>query len=223
MRESLPGWAAALALAVLASAPWGAEAHIPPASDVQWWQELDFTGELHGNFSYLVVGFSRFSDNEPNPALTGVGGFLTWTHGSLAYSLGYLHAQLRLPSTGGRLNADLPIAALTGSVEMGLLTLRDRLRGEDLIGVPGNPWRYRNLVSAGYTVRGLGPLKSVAVSDEIFVDANSRRLTRNRFLAGPIFSLGPRVDVAFDYVNQRDRGARPGRIQGGFLDVSVHL
>jgi hypothetical protein len=212
-----------MVLVMAALAPHAAMARTVTETDTQWWQELDLVGTLPDHWSFLLAGFSRFSDNDPNPAITGGGAFLTWTHGALAASLGYLHAQLRLPSSGSRLDADLPIAAVTGTLKTGAFAFSDRLRLEDLIGVPGDPWRYRNVVAIVASPKGLGRVKALAVSDEVFVDLTSGRLTRNRLLAGPIIAVAERVDVSVDYLNERDVGGLPGRIEGAFVDISVRL
>jgi len=212
-----------LALAALAPSPVPASSRAVPETDTQWWQELDLVGSLPDHWSYLLAGFSRFSDNDPNPAIVGGGAFVTWTHGALGATLGYLHAQLRLPPAGSRLDADLPIAAITGTLKSGSFSLRDRLRIEDLIGVPGDPWRYRNLLSIVASSENIRPLKALAISDEVFVDLTSGRLSRNRLLAGPVIAVADRVDVSLDYLNQRDVGGRPDRIVGAFLDIAVRL
>jgi hypothetical protein len=212
-----------MVLAALAPAAVPASSRLVPATDTQWWQELDLVGSLPDHWSYLVTGFSRFSDHDPNPAIVGGGAFFTWTHGALGASLGYLHAQLRLPATGNRLDADLPIAAITGTLKSGSFSFSDRLRIEDLIGVPGDPWRYRNLVSIVSSSERFRPVRALAISDEVFVDLTSGRLSRNRLLAGPVIAVADRVDVSLDYLNQRDVGGHPGRTEGAFLDFSVRL
>jgi len=216
-------WRAVIVIVLAALAPLPVMSRSVPETDTQWWQELDLLGTLPDHWSYLVAGFSRFSDDDPNPALTGGAAFVTWSHGALGATLGYLHAQVRLPTSGVRLNADLPIAAITGTLNTGSLSCSDRVRIEDLIGVPGDPWRYRNLVSIVSSPQGFGRLKALAASDEVFVDLNSGRLIRNRLLAGPVIAVADRVDISLDYVNERDVGGLPGRIQGGFVDLSVRL
>jgi hypothetical protein len=214
------------ALAVLAILVGGAPAVTArdvPEYDTQWWQELDLAGSLSDPLSYLVSGFTRFSDKDPNPALTGGGGFVTYTQGAFGYSLGYLHAQVKLPSSGGKIGANLPLAALTGTLHLEQVTVADRLRIEDLIGVPGDPWRYRNLLFAGVEPGSWSPIKSWGVSDEVFIDMTSGRLSRNRLLAGPVFALSRHVELSCDYLNERDVRSLPGRIQGAFLDVTLRL
>jgi hypothetical protein len=213
-----------VALAALAPSPVPASSRAVLETDTQWWQELDLVGSLPDHWSYLLAGFSRFSDNDPNPALAGGGAFLTWTHGALGATLGYLHAHLRLPPAGSRLDADLPVAAITGrTLKSGSLSFSDRLRIEDLIGVPGDPWRYRNLLSVVSSSERIRPLKALAISDEIFFDLTSGRLSRNRLLAGPVIAVADRVAVSLDYLNQRDVGGHPGRIEGAFLDIAIRL
>jgi len=209
-----------MALATLA--PHRAISRAVPDTDSQWWQELDLIGSLRDQWSFLIAGFSRFSRNDPNPALTGGAAFFTWTHGALAASLGYLHAQVRLPDSGSRLDADLPIAAITGTLKSGPFSFSDRLRIEDLIGVPGDPWRYRNLISVVSSPTGFG-LEALANSDEVFVDLTSGRLTRNRLLAGPVIGLADRVDLSLNYLNEHDVGGRPARIEGAFVVLAIRL
>jgi hypothetical protein len=212
-----------LLMALVALAPLRAISRTVPETDTQWWQELDLVGSLPDHWSYLIAGFSRFSDDDPNPALTGGAAFFTWTHGALGTTIGYLHAEVRLPSSGFRLNADLPIAAVTGTLETGPLSFSDRLRIEELIGVPGDPWRYRNLVSIVSSPKSLGRVRALAISDEVFFDFTSERLSRNRLLAGPVITLAHGVDISLNYLNQRDVGGRPGRIEGAFVDIAVRL
>lgn len=215
--------AAALMLTAVLPASGAAPAAPAPAYDTQWWQEVDLTGMLSEHLAYLVTGVSRLSDDDPNPALTGGGAFLSWKQGAFDYTVGYIHAQLRNSANGSRLNADLPVAAVAGTWEAGGFALTDQLRIEDLYGVPGNPWRYRNLVSIGAATRHLKPLKEIAVSDEIFVDLESGQLTRNRLLAGPMFGVSTRSEITVDYVNERDVDKRPGRIQGALVDYTMHF
>jgi hypothetical protein len=213
----------ALALAgLLVISPPRALAHSVPIGDTQWWQELDVAGSISDHWSYIVAGVSRFSSDDPNPALTGGGAFLTWMQGAFGYSLGYLHAQVRLPSSGAKIDADLPIAAVTGTFKAGSVTFSGRSRFEQLIGVPGNPWRYRNLLSVVTPTR-LGPIKSFTASDEVFVDLTSGQLTRNRLLAGPMIELSSRVELSVNYLNERDMRSLPGRIQGTFVELMIRL
>ena len=188
--------------------------------DSQWWQEFDLAGTMGDRWSYLVSGFSRFSDNNPNPALTGEGAFVTYTQGAVGSTLGYLHAQLKLSSSGNKIDADIPIAAVTGTLHLNQVTIADRVRVEDLIGVPGNPWRYRDLLFLGVQPPGPTFIKSWGISDEVFIDMTSGRLSRNRLLAGPVIALSRHADLSLDYLNERDIGRLPGRIQGAFLDVT---
>ena len=210
------------ALTLLMSAPF-AQARMASESDTQWWQDLDLAGSMGTQWSYLVAGFSRFSENDPNPALRGGGAFVTYTQGALGYTLGYLHADVRLPSSGSQIEANLPIAAVTGTLHLAQVTVADRLRIEDLIGVPGDPWRYRNLLFVGVAPRRSTIVKSWGITDEVFIDMTSGRLSRNRLLAGPVLSLSRRIEVSFDYLNERDVGTLPGRIQGAFLDMTLRL
>ncbi len=194
-----------------------------PATDTQWWQQFDLAGTLSEHLAYLISGFSRFSDNDPNPALTGAGALVSWKQGALSYTLGYIHAQIRSPSNGSRLNADLPLAAIAGTIQKATFAVTDQFRLEDVYGVPGNPWRYRNLLAVSDSMPSLRPLGLVTISDEIFVDLHSGQLTRNRLLAGPQFELTRHSGVTLDYVNERDVDKRPGRIRGALIDWTVRF
>jgi hypothetical protein len=83
-----------------------------------------------------------------------------------------------------------------GTLNIGPMGFSDRVRIEELIGVPKDPWRYRNLVSVVVTAPILGLIKSLTASDEIFVDLSSGRLKRSRLLAGPVFELSRRIDLS---------------------------
>lgn len=214
---------ALLAGALAAWLPVSTPARPVPQTDTQWWQEVDLVGSLPQNLSYGVAGFSRLSESDPNPALVGGGGFITWSHGALGATIGYLHADARLAPSGRRLNVDLPLAAITGTLKCEYFALSDRLRIEDLMGVPGDPWRYRNLLSFVASPRRVGRWKALAISDEVFIDLSSEHWTRNRLLAGPVVTLSDRIDLALDYLNERDVGGSPGRIHGAFVDFAIRL
>jgi hypothetical protein len=223
MAHGITRRAAALMLTALLLPSGAAPAAQAPAYDTEWWQEVDLTGMLSDHLAYLVTGVSRLSDADPNPALVGGGAFLSWKQGAFGGTVGYIHAELRNAANGSRLNADLPVVAVAGTLKAGGFAITDQLRIEDLYGVPGNPWRYRNLVALGGTSPRLRPVKEIAVSDEIFVDLNSGQLTRNRLLAGPMFGVSPRSEITVDYVNERDVDKRPGRIQGALVDYTLHF
>jgi hypothetical protein len=38
-----------------------------------------------------------------------------------------------------------------------------------------------------------------------------------------MIAMTNRVDISLNYVNQRDVGGRPGRIEGAFVDIAVRL
>jgi hypothetical protein len=192
-----------------------------PARDTEWWQELDATTALSGDWHLTISGFSRLGDATPNPVLTGGGVSGAYSSGSFSYAGGVLYAALRSAATGARLDVELPFAALTGTVELGEFAFSDRLRIEDVVGVKGDPWRYRNQV--GITRRWRQDSCSVYLfaTDEIFMAVDPQRFTRNRLLAGWGVPVARRAVAEVAYLNQDSAGQRPGRIQGLSVTLKV--
>jgi hypothetical protein len=192
-----------------------------PARDTEWWQELDATTSLAGDWRLTINGFSRFGDATPNPVLTGGGLSTAYSRGAFSYAGGVLYAALRSPANGARLDVELPFAAVTGTVELGGFAVSDRLRIEDVVGVRGDPWRYRNQVGIVRHRRQDPGAAYVFASDEIFMGVDPQRFTRNRLLAGWGVPLRRRAVAEIAYLNQDNAGQRPGRIQG--LSVTLKL
>ena len=152
------------------------------------------------------------------------GGLIVDYHlGNWTLSAGDLEAVARNPRSGARLDVNLPLASFTYSWHLGDFHISDRNRVEDLDGVPGNPWRYRNRVSVEHTVTGLGPVSSVFVTDEAFLDLQTVQWTRNRTQLGFTVDIARRAQLQLYYLRQDDRVALPSAINALGTTLVIEL
>jgi hypothetical protein len=201
-----------------------AMAQAAPASDAQLWTELDLTKAVSDRLAFTATLTDRLGDGLPNPTLWG-GGLTgefrlspTWSIGGGAYAV-----QVRSASSGHRVNANLPLAYLTGAWEVAGVRLSDRNRFEDVLGVPGHPWRYRNRLQVDRPLQGLPPIRSIFASDEVFYDFGHERFSRNRAQVGITLAPAGPAAIQIYYMRQDDTYARPGGLNILGLSLKVDL
>ncbi len=90
-----------------------------------------------------------------------------------------------------------------------------------MIGVPNDPWRYRNSFTVEYPVTGLGALSSIFANEEVFYDLAARQWERSRAQIGVGLAVGPNAEVRIYYLRQDDRFALPHAINA--LGVTLIL
>jgi hypothetical protein len=199
-------------------------AQAAPSSDSQVWTEIDLTKAVSDRFTLTATLADRLGDGLPNPTLWGGGltGELrlspNWSVGGGAYEV-----QARSASSGHRLDATLPLAYVTGAWEVAGMRLSNRNRIEDVLGVPGHPWRYRNRLQVDRPIEGLPPVRSIFASDEVFYDFDHERFSRNRAQVGVTLAPAGPAAIQIYYMRQDDAYARPGGLNILGLSLKVDL
>jgi hypothetical protein len=211
-------WAA---LALIAAAP--CQAAPPPKTDAQLWSEVDLTIPASQAVSANFLAVSRYGATLPNPTLAGGGGMLDWRLGGWALTAGDLAVDAREAGSGKSLGVNVPLAAVSYGWTIGGLALSERARFENLLGVPGDPWRLRNRVLAEHKISGLGVLRSVFASDEVFYDLGRDQWSRNRAQLGVGLTLARQVAFDIYYMRQDDRFNRPGGLNIAGLTLKLEV
>jgi hypothetical protein len=150
-------WALALVLAG-AGAAGAAAAATPPYADDQLWSEVDVSVRA-GPADITALGVVRDGSGPPNPTLAG-GGVIADLPlgGGFTLSGGDLWVRVRTASGGG-VDVQVPLAAVSYAWRWGGFAFSDRNRAEKLIGAAGDPWRYRNRLAAEHALE-IGPLST---------------------------------------------------------------
>jgi hypothetical protein len=193
-------------------------------ADDQLWSELDLTGRVSDRLELTATLVDRQGDGLPNPTLWGGGvtaDFRLAPHWSIG--AGDDEVQVRIPPSGFRLSANLPLAYVTGDWWVAGYHLSDRNRVEDIVGAPGNPWRSRHRVMVERPLPRALPFRSVFISDEVFYDFSRRRLSRNRAQIGMTLATGGPTALQVYVMRQDDNEARPGVLNSLGLSVKVAL
>lgn len=208
-----------VAIVVLASQCKRAQAQKTVTSDVEMWNEVDLYIPLTSRYSLFFPAAVRISDTLQNPVLTGLGPSLSIVISKdILFTAGYLYADL--PHTAGGLAVHVPLASITLSRNLGRMQFFDRNRGERLIGVPGDPFRYRNRLGVQFKA---SKAWHAFASDELFYDSGASKWNQNRFLAGVTETLTPATTVDLYFVRRSLHGTLPGKTCGFGITIGVHL
>ena len=194
---------------------------LPPNS--QLWGELDISASPSPDWRLTALTVDRNGEGLPNPTLFGGGLTLDRRLGHWTVTVGDLAAAARNPITGARLNVDLPLASLAYDATVAGLLISDRNRIEDLVGVPGDPWRYRNRLSVERPLEGLGPLVSAFASEEVFYDLSKQQWSRSRATIGVGFRAAADAELRVYYLRQDDRFIPPRTINALGITLAVEL
>jgi hypothetical protein len=209
-----------LLLAIFAASPAVAA---DLAANPQFWGELDVSADLAPDWRLTALSVAREGDALPDPTLWGGGAILDRRFGDLTVSLGDLAVAVRGPVSGASLDVDVPLAAVSYARRIGGFEVADRNRIEDLIGVPGDPWRYRNRLSVERPVSGLGPLSSIFASEEVFYDLQAHDWSRSRAQIGVAIAAAPHTELRLFYLRQDDRSGLPRAVNALGVTLAFDL
>lgn len=209
--------------AVLAALGLLAAAKAHAAPDTQVWSELDVSGSPAPGWTITGLAVVRQSDTLYNPTLWGGGAIIDRRIGDLTLSLGDLAVVARSAGSGARRTVNVPLAAVTVGHRFGSWTVSDRNRFEQLRGIPGEPWRYRNRLEIDRDLTGTGPLTSLFVSEEAFYDLTAHQWTRSRAQAGLVLRAARNASVKVYYLRQDDHAGAPRAINALGLTLAVTL
>jgi len=189
----------------------------------QAWGEADLSANIAPGWRVTALSVIRAGDGLPNPTLWGGGAIVDRQFGDLTISAGDLEVVVRSPVSGGRLDVNVPLAAFSYEWKIAGFLVSDRNRFEDLVGVPSNPWRYRNRLSAEHPVTGLGRVSSIFASEEVFYDFKTRQWERSRAQVGVGVAAAPNADVRVYYLRQDERSSLPRAINGLGVTLALEL
>lgn len=185
------------------------------AQGFQIWNEEDFTA-VFGSGSVTVPLVDRIVPRLANPQFLA-GGLTTDVRlpAHTVLSVGYLVVDLpqRHPSV-----VRVPLAALSGAFRIGRLTLADRNRLEQLIGLGSSPIRYRNRVSLDWSP-GIPNRPHAFTDEEVFYDASASGWNQSRFRIGTGWALRSALMLDVFYLQQSVRGRAQGHVIGTTLKV----
>jgi hypothetical protein len=195
-------------------------AHAAPASDFELWSELDLSAQLGERWSLLFPFVARNSAQLSNPQLVGEGAIVSWRWTErVQLNGGYL--VVSLPNTGRGFTVQAPLAAVTFGQRIGRFRLSDRNRAERLIGVPRDPFRYRNRFVVDVPIAS--EAWRVFAADEVFYDFTAAAWTQNRFQVGAGRRLSRKTALEVYYLERSLRHAAPGSTHALGLTLEVRL
>ncbi len=196
----------ALVLLCLAGGP-AAAADL--STNAQVWGEVDVSATPAPDWRVTLLTVVREGESLPNPTLWGGGVTIDRTFGALTLSAGDLAVAARNPINGKTLDVDLPLAALSYNWRIAGFAMSDRNRFEDLVGVPGNPWRYRNRLAVEHALSRVRPLASIFASEEVFYDFQAGMWSRSRAEIGLGIAAARGADLKIYYLRQDNRSSLP--------------
>jgi hypothetical protein len=193
----------------------------PGDIDSQLWGEVDVRGVV-GGVDLTALGVMRQSASLPDPTLIG-GGLIVGTGlgGSWSVEAGDLWVRAKT-AAGAAIDVDVPLVAAIYRWSLGDVTMGERLRFEQLTGIPGEPWRYRNRLDAAYPI-DLGLVRGIVASDEIFYDFGQSAWSRNRAQLGVEVASGGPTMLTIGYLRQDDRLADPTGINAVCATLVINV
>lgn len=192
-----------------------------PDPDSQWWSELDLTHQMSSDLSFTASGYLRAGDGYPNPWLIGAGAAFDYRVSSFTLTGGDLWVRVRTLS-GQSLDVQLPYVSGTYTLELGRFAFSDRIRAEQLSGLPGSPRRYRDRLGVNIPITGdPADRAALTLSREWLLDS-AHQLTRTRTMLAVGFALSPATSVQLQYIRQHNTSGTPSALNvlGTELGVS---
>ena len=187
------------------------------AQGFQIWNEEDITA-VFGRSSVTVNLVDRIVPRLANPQFLAAG-LMTDVRlpAHTVLSVGYLVVDLpqRQPSV-----VRVPLVALSGAVRIRRLTLADRNRVEQLVGLGSSPVRYRNRLSLDWSP-GIPNPPHVFADQEVFFITSESGWNQNRVRIGSGWAMRPTLMLDVFYLQQNVRGRARGQVLGTTLKVAL--
>lgn len=173
-----------------------------PENDTQSWSEIDAIATVTPQTVVIALSTVRLGEKLPNPTLYGGGLLAAHTAGPWTLTGGAIFATLKSATAGKETKVELPLAALTYSHRFSWATISDRNRVEQLDGIAGTPWRYRNQLLIDLPTRNFGRNSHILIADETFYDFSTSRWNRNRAQVGIGLPVHRSIEVQVFYLRQ---------------------
>lgn len=215
-------WRASL-LSVIALMAWTLSVRAAvPRDDSQAWMEADMTAPITTELSATLIATSRESLQLPNPTLVGGGLSADWRLDRFTLTAGAYAVQIRGVTNGATTDVELPFLSANYSFEILGVSVSDRNRIEDLVGIPGAPYRFRNRLGADLPLFQQG-ISHVFATDELFYDFATSRWNRNRAQLGFGVPVSSRGELQLFYLRQDNYGSEPRALNVLGLTFKVDL
>jgi uncharacterized protein DUF2490 len=181
-----------------------------PHSDLQSWNDLQFTVPLNKEVDLILLGTLRIGRNISHPVDERAGVNFKFNVGKyLALQPGYLYIRMQ-PVAGLNFSEHRLSFAATPRIPFKHFTLTDRNMFERRIRNPQvDSTRYRNRLQVEIPIKKNSTWLPFA-SDEIFYDWSVDHWVRNRFSVGVKKTFSKKFAVDFYYLRQNDGRSRPG-------------
>ncbi len=193
-----------------------------PQSDTQAWTEFDVAAALAPRIELTLPFILRTSTSLANPLLFAPGALVDFNlDPHLTLTGGYLFADF--PNTAGGLQVHVPLAAATGRIQIGRLTISDRNRAEKLEGYDDAPIRYRNRFALDLASPPTHFRWHAFLTNEAFYDFSAAAWTQNRFQAGAGTRLSQRWSLDAYYLLRLSKDAHPGQVNVVGTTVTLRI
>jgi uncharacterized protein DUF2490 len=180
-------------------------------TDVQNWNDIQFTVPLSKKVDFLLTGTLRFGDNVSSAVDERFGAAFNYKLNS-ELTLGvWVFGREARPPHGRREHETRLTLAATYQKPIGKFTLSDRNWFERRWREPQvDAWRYRNRLRLEHPFQ-IAKTKFIwFVSDEVFYDWSFHDWVRNRAAAGASHAFNKHFTLELYYMRQNDGRSRPG-------------
>ena len=182
-----------------------------PETDVQNWNDVQFTVPVNKNVDFILTGTLRFGDNVTKAVDERFGaGFNYKLNAHLTLSEWVFGREARPPNGRREHETRLTLGA-TIQEPIGKFTLSDRHGFERRWREPQvDAWRYRNRLRLEHPFQISQAKFTWFVSDEIFYDWSFHDWVRNRAAVGATHAFNKHLALELYYMRQNDGRSRPG-------------
>jgi hypothetical protein len=204
-----PAWFGLTVLLLAASA--AAQTNGARETDVQNWNDFQFTVPLNKKLDFVLTGTLRFGDNLAKPVDERFGAAFNYKLNSdVTLAAWILGREARAPHGRREHETRLTLGA-TYQKSIGKFTLSDRNWVERRWREPQiDAWRYRNRIRLEHPFQINKTKFTWFVSDEVFYDWSFHDWVRNRAAIGASHAFNKHFTLELYYMRQNDGRSRPG-------------
>lgn len=201
---------AALFLILVCAASAAAQSRVPE-TDVQNWNDFQFTIPVSKKVDFLLTGTLRLGDNMTKPVDERFGAAFNYKLNSNLTLGAWILGREARPPNGRREHETRLTLAATYQKPIGKFTLSDRNWVERRWREPQiDAWRYRNRLRLEHPFQIKKAKFTWFVSDEVFYDWSLHDWVRNRAAVGVAHTFNKQFTLELYYMRQNDGRSRPG-------------
>ena len=182
-----------------------------PETDVQNWNDVQFTIPLNKKVDFVMTGTLRFGDNVTKPVDERFGAAFNYKlNPYVTLGMWVLGREAR-PPNGRREHETRLTLGPTFQTPIGKFTLSDRNWFERRWREPQvDAWRYRNRIRLEHPFQINKTKFTWFISDEVFYDWSFHDWVRNRAAVGASHAFNKHLTLELYYMRQNDGRSRPG-------------